>query len=208
MQKEIVCFGDSNTYGLVPGQKERYPRDIRWTGLLESSLCHKGYHVIEEGLCGRTTVFEDALRDHRKGSDMLPAILECHKPIDLIILMLGTNDCKSYYHASADVIGLGIEKLLEQIRSQLQNVRILLISPIHLGNDVWKEEFDPEFDIDSVKVSKELKKVYHNIAVRYEIDFLAASEHASASEADQQHLNETGHRNLAEAILRKLNTEE
>ena len=47
--KEILCFGDSNTYGLIPGTKERYGRDTRWTGLLEQHLYEKGYRIIEEG---------------------------------------------------------------------------------------------------------------------------------------------------------------
>lgn len=111
MQKEILCFGDSNTYGLIPGTQERYQRTIRWTGILEAELSGRGYHVIEEGLCGRTTIFEDQYRANRKGSDLLPAILECHKPLGQVILMLGTNDCKTFYHASAEEIGAGIDFL-------------------------------------------------------------------------------------------------
>lgn len=93
--KEILCFGDSNTYGLIPGTKERYGRDTRWTGLLEQHLYEKGYRIIEEGLCGRTTVFEDELREGRKGAALLPTLLESHAPIDRVVLMLGTNDCKT-----------------------------------------------------------------------------------------------------------------
>ena len=66
--KEILCFGDSNTYGLIPGTKNRYGRDTRWTGLIEQQLYGKGCRIIEEGLCGRTTVFEDELREGRKGA--------------------------------------------------------------------------------------------------------------------------------------------
>lgn len=94
--KEILCFGDSNTYGLIPGTKERYGRDTRWTGLLEQHLYEKGYRIIEEGLCGRTTVFEDELREGRKGAALLPTLLESHAPIDRVVLMLGTNDCKHF----------------------------------------------------------------------------------------------------------------
>ena len=71
--------------------------------------------------------------------------------------MLGTNDCKSLYNASAEVIGLGIEQLLKQIRKIDSDTRILLISPIQLGEGVWEPEFDPEFNQKSVEVSKKLK---------------------------------------------------
>lgn len=90
--KEILCFGDSNTYGLIPGTKNRYGRDTRWTGLIEQQLYGKGCRIIEEGLCGRTTVFEDELREGRKGAAFLPTLLESHAPVDRVVLMLGTND--------------------------------------------------------------------------------------------------------------------
>ena len=116
MTREILCVGDSNTYGLIPGTKERYKENIRWTGILQQKLKEQDCRIVEEGLCGRTTVFEDELRKNRKGSDLLPVLLESHAPIDQVVLMLGTNDCKSYYHASEEVIGLGVEKLIGQIR--------------------------------------------------------------------------------------------
>lgn len=87
-----MCFGDSNTYGYIPGGEGRYPWEVRWTGILADRLYQEGIRVTEEGLCGRTTVFEDELRVIRKGSDLLPALLESHKPLDTVIIMLGTND--------------------------------------------------------------------------------------------------------------------
>lgn len=113
--KQILCFGDSNTYGLIPGTKARYDWNIRWSGILGERMRPYGYRVVEEGLCGRTTVFDDLYRDGRNASKMLQAILETHDPIDRIILMLGTNDCKSAYNATPEDIGAGIELLLEQI---------------------------------------------------------------------------------------------
>ena len=109
--KQILCFGDSNTYGLIPGTTRRYDRETRWTGILAEKLYDKGYRIIEEGLCGRTSVFDDATRDGRNGAKVLPMLLETHAPLDQVVLMLGTNDCKTYNHASADRIGKGIEKL-------------------------------------------------------------------------------------------------
>ena len=172
MMREILCFGDSNTYGLIPGTKERYKENIRWTGILQQKLKEKDCRIVEEGLCGRTTVFEDELRKNRKGSDLLPVLLESHAPIDQVVLMLGTNDCKSYYHASAEVIGLGVEKLIGQIRQAGEHIKILLVSPILLGEKVWEPEYDPEFDEQSVETSRQLKMVYSRIAKKHGIDFL------------------------------------
>ena len=198
--KQILCFGDSNTYGLIPATKERYPWEVRWTGRLDQKIQKDGWRVAEEGLCGRTTVFQDPLRDGRRGVDLLPVLLESHGPTDLIILMLGTNDCKTVYDASAEVIGKGIERLLDQIRQANSNAKVLLVSPISLGDGVWEEGYDPEFGPKSVEVSRQLPKVYQRIAKERNIAYLAASDCAVAGPADREHLDETGHARLADRI--------
>lgn len=201
--KQILCFGDSNTYGLIPGTTGRYDWDTRWTGILGNALSEKGYRIIEEGLCGRTTIFDDPLRSGRRGTELLPVILESHKPIDVVVLMLGTNDCKTFYEASAEVIGLGIKKLINQIKSIQPDAEILLLSPIHLGDDIW-DGYDIEFNESSVETSKRLKSVYGNLAEKENIQFIAASDYAAPSKEDREHLNPEGHKAIAEAILKKL----
>ena len=89
---------------------------------------------------------------------------------------------------------------IQQIRKADPAIDILLVSPIELGEDVWKPGFDPEFDQHSVKVSKQLKQTYLKIAWKYGCDFLAASDVAKPSKADMEHMNEKGHKNLAKAI--------
>lgn len=101
MVKRILCFGDSNTYGYIPGGNgRRYGPDVRWTGLLSAWLKPECL-IIEEGLPGRTTVFEDPILPGRKGSDYFYPCLWSHAPLDMLLLMLGTNDCKMRFGASA-----------------------------------------------------------------------------------------------------------
>ena len=202
--KEILCFGDSNTFGYIPGSGQRYPWGVRWTSILNEKLGLENYRVIEEGLCGRTTIFDDPLRSGRRGTDILPTVLETHAPVDLVVLMLGTNDCKTVYGATAEVIGKGISNLIAQIRTYASTSKILLISPIHLGEQVWKKEYDPEFSPASVEVSKGLASVYQRIARKEQIDFLDASVYVEPSSTDQEHLTGEGHRLLAEAVLQKI----
>lgn len=197
--KRILCFGDSNTYGYIPDGSGRYGEDVRWTGLLQKKLASEAI-IIEEGLCGRTTVFQDALRHGRRGVDILPVVLESHAPLDLVIVMLGTNDCKTVYGASAEVIGKGMEQIVGQIKTLAPQAKILLISPIRLGEDVWKPEYDPEFNKESVAVSKKLPDVYAKLADKNECMFLAASDYAEPSRIDREHLDEEGHKALANAI--------
>lgn len=204
--RQILCFGDSNTWGLVPKEHRRFQWGERWTSILQEKLGND-YRVVEEGLCGRTTIFEDELRVGRRGADLLPVLLESHIP-DTVVLMLGTNDCKKVYNASAEIIGKGIELLLDQIEYSAKKcskeIEVLLIAPIRLGENVGEEGFDPEFDQNSVETSIRLSKVYGEIAERRNLKFLSAAEVALPSEVDREHLDREGHRKLAEAVYEAL----
>lgn len=202
--KQILCYGDSNTWGLIPGTENRYPWGVRWTSILQEMLNPSGVRIVEEGLCGRTTVFEDSYREKRNGWKELITILESQKPLDGAVLMLGTNDCKSYYKANAYQIAKGLERCVDRLEEYIPSENILVVAPIHLGEQVWKQEFDPEFDQESVRVSKELYAEYQKVAERKKVHFLAASDVAKPSEVDQEHLTVEGHAALANAIFRKL----
>ena len=197
--KNILCFGDSNTWGYNPRTKERFSSDIRWTGVLQKNLGND-VKIIEEGLCGRTTVYEDETRPDRKGIDSIPGIFERNERIDAVIIMLGTNDCKRINHTTPRDIAMGIDRCLDVILKQIPSDKVLLVSPINLGDDVWKDEYDPEFDKKSVLVSRQLKQEYRKVAKKRGVYFLAASDYVAPSKADQEHLDEEGHRVFADAI--------
>ena len=185
-------------------RKQRTAALGRWTSLLQEKLNKEKYRVIEEGLCGRTTVFEDPLRDGRKGTALLPTLLETHAQVDVITLMLGTNDCKTVFGASADVIGKGILRLLDQIQEYAPKAKVLLMSPIYLGEKVWQEGYDQEFSRESVAVSRNLQSVYEKIAKERQIEFLPAAAYVHCCEADQEHLNASGHKEFAEVVYQKI----
>jgi lysophospholipase L1-like esterase len=202
--KKLLAFGDSNTWGLIPGSTpyERYPWGIRWTSLLQEKL--RDTKVVEDGVCGRTTVFEDEYRPGRKGVGSLQAMLENHCHVDYAIIMLGTNDCKSYYNQSAHAIGNGIEKCLDVLEDCVKPENILLISPMALGDEVWREDKDPAFNKTSVAESKKLKDVYQSIARKRGVNFLAASDVVKASPIDDEHMDAESHRIFADAVYSKL----
>ena len=202
--KQILCFGDSNTYGLIPGIQGRYEWGTRWSSILDERVRKKGYRVIEEGLCGRTTIFDDKYRKGRRGTELLPVLLEAHNPVDIVILMLGTNDCKTAYGATAERIGAGIEALIDQIQLFNPEIQIVLVSPISLGDKVWEEEYDVEFDRNSIAVSKELPRVYKRIAEKRGVEFIAASDYAEPSSIDYEHMDAESHKSFAKAISNKV----
>ena len=197
--KSILIFGDSNTWGLVPGTNPfvRYSDEIRWSGLLQKELIDT--RIIEEGLCGRTTSFEDKIRPGRNASQTFPVILESKFPFEKAVIMLGTNDCKSIYRATAREISAGMENCLFALEKYIRSEDILLISPILLGNKI--AEKDADFDETSIATCAELKKSYQTLAASHGTRFLAASDVAKADEKDDEHLNADGHYALFLATL-------
>lgn len=201
--KTILCFGDSNTFGSDPDRiLPRHPYDVRWPGRLQKLLGDE-YYVIEEGMGGRTTVWDDPLEPNRCGLEFLPVALQTHKPLDLVILSLGTNDCKSHFHASARVIGQGMNRLVETVQKfrygeGVEVPKILIISPIHMGKDIANSVF-ASFDEESGEKAKQIGPVYKQIADQNGCAFLDAALVAEPG-SDQLHMDGESHRRLAEAV--------
>ena len=151
-EQNILCFGDSNTWGYVPVSGERYARDVRWPGVMAAAL-GAGCHVIEEGLSGRTTVWDDPIEGDKNGARYLPACLASHQPLDLVILMLGTNDLKMRFSLSALDVAAGAERLLRNIQASAsgrggKSPAILLAAPPPIGASGTNGE--PANDIDEM----------------------------------------------------------
>ena len=195
--KRILAFGDSNTWGYDPATRERYNKTVRWTGLLQEALGNDAI-ILEEGLCGRTTAFDDESRMGRNGFAALLAILKAVEPIDAAIIMLGTNDCKSAFGASAEAIAAGMELCVAKLAEFVKPESILMISPIFLEEAALNGSYDSR----SLSVSRELKQAYRAIAEAYGTAFLAASDVAKASKLDGEHLTEDGHQALYEVIYK------
>lgn len=195
--RSILCFGDSNTWGYNPDGGTRFPRNVRWTGLLQQTLGAE-YYVIEAGLNGRTTVFEDPHMENRNGKRMLTVCLETHKPIDSVILALGTNDCKSKFNAAPFDIARGMSLLVEMTLA-FGVKDVLVVSPAPLTTlSNYAEQF-----IHGVEKSQALAGKYAALAKDYGVSFLDAGQHAQASELDGLHLDATGHAGLADAFSRR-----
>ena len=113
----IVAFGDSNTWGYDPATATRFPPDVRWTGVMRREL-GAGHSVIEEGLNGRTTVFDDPIEPDRRGADYLPPCLRSHAPLDVLIIALGCNDMKARFGVPPADIAAGAERLILMARAE------------------------------------------------------------------------------------------
>ena len=163
MKKHIVCFGDSNTHGYCADPSDcadggnRFNEEERWTCLLQKAL-GEDYLVLEEGLGGRTTVFADPLHEGMDAVSVAYPLLMSHEPIDLLIIMLGTNDTKERFCANAAAIAAGMERLIKKCKDTecwgTHGPNILVVCPPPLG-DGFHDEKDCEFNpVDFTHLTK------------------------------------------------------
>ncbi len=200
--KTVLCYGDSNTYGFNPSNGFRYPEHVRWTGILSDFLGEE-YRVIEEGCNGRTTVFDDPIEGWKNGLGYLRPCLNSHKPVDIVILMLGSNDLKETFHASPEEIAKGAEVLVKDILDFTVNKQgfapvILLVSPPEIGEGIADSAFYGRFLENAIGRSREFPKWYRRVAEENGCVFVDAASVVKASPVDSLHLSPEGHARLAE----------
>lgn len=209
MKKHIICFGDSNTHGYCAEPwdcadgADRFNEDERWTSLLGQQL-GPDYLVIEEGLGGRTTVFRDPLTEGLSGLDVIFPTLMSHKPVDLLILMLGTNDTKERFASTAECISIGMERLIAKAKSiecwTNGNPNILLIAPPHILDGLYDGPFGGSMGAGCPEKSRGLARFYEAVAQRRGSAFLDAEGIAEFNRTDCMHLTRKGHAALAEKL--------
>ncbi len=200
----ILCYGDSNTNGAIPGDGGRFQTDKRWPGALQI-LLGNNYEVIEEGMGGRTTNMDDPKEQARNGKTYLAPCLWTHNPIDIIILMLGTNDMKQRYARQPEEIGRGMEELIEIIKTESEcdhgQIKVLIISPPLIDETTPQAQ---EKYIGASQKSQQLGKIYEQISLKYGCEFLDSALIVKPSSVDGYHLDAPAHQDLASAVADKI----
>jgi lysophospholipase L1-like esterase len=202
----VLCFGDSNTNGADPVSGGRFPWPVRWPGVLQG-LLGSSWRVIEEGLGGRTTVFDDPYSPGKNGRTYLVPCLDSHAPIDLIAIMLGTNDLKEVFHTTPSMIASGMTSL---VRVCMQSgagpngkaPAVLVIAPAPVGpitelGGLWG------FAGSEAK-SRDVTKLYRLLAEREGAQFLDGGSVASVDPAEGVHLTKAAHTALASAVAARI----
>ncbi len=209
--KRILCYGDSNTWGYIPGTARRYPRNVRWTGVMAAEL-GDGYQVDEAGLNGRTTIFDDPFNPLLNGLKYFPVVLMQAKPLDLVIISLGTNDLKLVnVHDSARGVGK-LAEICKQANESFAgsspvlnpNAKILLVSPIAVGEcfrtvDPYTRLF-PDSHEQSLQYAEDLRRIASNLGV----EFFDAASVAVPSKTDGVHMEPESHLALGKALAKKV----
>ena len=209
MAKRILLFGDSNTWGFTPATEVRYPEDVRWSGLVKKAL-GPDYEIIEEGLNGRTTVFEDPVRLYMNGYDYIGPCLLSHFPLDLVMIMLGTNDLKQRFGLNGWAIAEGVNRIIDIVKQvsattkDSGNPKILVAAPILIGAKMDLSPYAAEFEgIRTHEMSKQLGPEMKRVAEAAGCEFIDASQFAQPSDKDSIHMEPEGHAALAKAMEAK-----
>ena len=213
--KTIVCYGDSNTWGYMPKREHpeitannRFPWGVRWTSLLQMKL-GADYRVVEEGLNGRTTMFDDPLDVCRNGLESIDYSMLTNCPVDLVILMLGTNDVKEFFGMPPYVIAKGCGRIIDRIQAGGYGPNgaapeVLLVAPLKLPDTLPGSWLGDEFGPGAVARNDQLPAYYENIAAEKGVHFLNAAASVTADSADSIHMNEAGHAATAELMYEQV----
>ncbi len=205
MKKHIVCFGDSNTHGYCAETGGRFDEESRWTSLLQAYL-GDGYLILEEGLSGRTTCFDDPIHEGLSGLDYIYPCLMTHEPVDLLIIMLGTNDTKERFGVSPACIGLGLKRLIAKAKATecwsggVPN--ILVVTPQNIGREYIDTACGATMGKGCAQKSEMLAEQFRLIADSMGCSYLDANKlvTAGANQVDFMHLSEAGHGQLAAGL--------
>lgn len=212
--KTILCFGDSNTHGTSPRDWSRFDANTRWPGVMRSELgklSADGYAVIEEGCGGRTTIWEDPIESpgsgSKNGSAYLRPCLHSHAPIDLVIILLGTNDLKHRFCAGADDIARGAGVLVDICQKSAaglnnQPPKVLLIAPPPVG-PLKGTPFE-EMIAGGEEKSRLFGKWFRQVASEKGCDFLDAGQIIISSPTEGVHWEASEHVKLGKAVALKV----
>lgn len=204
MTSTVLCFGDSLTWGYKAGLSERHAFQDRWPNVLGVGLANKA-RVIEEGLNGRTTAYDDGtVSQERNGAKALPMLLVTHQPLELLIIMLGTNDLKFREKGAAFHSSLGIEYLVESTRKCAYSgvytaPEILIVSPPHLTTP--KDDWFGELWGHQIAESKLLGLHFARVAKDTKCHFFDASTVAKTDPTDGGHLDAENTRAIGAALV-------
>ncbi len=197
--KQIICYGDSNTFGYIPGSGKRYSKDIRWTGVL-SNLLGDEYKVIEEGCNNRTGFVRNPSGKLFSGSEYINECFIRHPEFDIFILSLGTNDTQKFYTITPQSIKEGLKSLVGKIKNQNEQGKLIIVAPLILNTDVLKGGFSIQFDEESIERTHWIQKVYSDFCRENGIIFFDINSYVEQSAIDGLHYSPEAHRKIADNL--------
>lgn len=196
--KQVLCFGDSNTFGFIPESGKRYDKNTRWSGIL-AQLATGRFEIIEAGCNNRTAFSDNPAGFEQTGCKVLPTLLT--KNLDCVILAIGVNDLQIFYNPSFEEIKNGMRRLVDIVREHCPKAEIILVSPARLTDNIFNGYFRAMFDKMSIEKSLHLSEIYESIAKEKNCRFTDWDKIVTVSPKDGLHLEPDAHKKIAEAMF-------
>ena len=200
--KKVLCFGDSNVYGFIPKNGQRYDKNTRWTGILEQ-YSHNKFDIIEAGCNNRTGFTDNPAGIQHTGYKILPSLLK--NDLDCVILAIGINDLQKSYNNTPDLIKAGIEKLINIIKSGSPYAKIIIAAPSKISRNILNSCFAAMFDETSIEKSYLIGSIYEQAAKENGCSFIDLDKTASTSDIDGFHYEPSEHKKIADKMYEILN---
>lgn len=206
--RRILLYGDSLVFGKASGPNKRLPVEVRFSGLLQKQL-GEDYELIEEGLRARTLEGENAVGKYRNGLEQFPSVLGSHLPLDLVIIMLGTNDCNATAKKTPEQISSALKKyppIIEEWSKhfEVSLPKLLIVAPPHINEFFYDELMRQIFGPQAGEKAAALPALYEKVAKDLNADFFDSSKVCEPAKGDGVHLDEAGNETLAVALYKKV----
>jgi len=199
--KKILCFGDSNTFGFIPGSGARYDANSRWTGVL-ATLAKGKFEIIEAGCNNRTCFSDNPEGEIFTGYKILPSLLSAD--LDCVVLALGINDLQFFFNPTLEEVQKGMENLIDIARKGAPKAKILVVAPSKILPELLSGYFVCQFDEVSIEKSSHIAEIYAKSARDKGCDFIDLEAVAKPSSKDGLHYDKNGHHKVAQAMYEKL----
>ena len=201
--KKVLCFGDSNTYGFVPGKCTRYDKNTRWTGVLQA-LCGSDFSIIEGGCNNRTAFVDNPAGVEQTGYKILPEYFT-KDYFDIVVLAIGINDLQLFFRPTLEEFEQGMEKLIKITKDLSPNAKIILVCPSKLDlAGIKSGVFSFQFDEISIEKSGKLSPIYKSLAEKYKCHFIDLNNIVDVSPLDGLHFSAESHKKIAENLYKNL----
>lgn len=198
--KNVLCYGDSNTFGFIPENCKRYDKDSRWSGIL-SELLKDNYNIIEEGMNNRTGFFKNPEGLKQSGGEYLSIFLQNHKNLDVCIISLGTNDAQFFYNLDENTAKSGLQNLIDSVYEANSTTKIIIVPPVKITENILHSGFSMMFNSESIEKINNIFPVFKQKAVENKCLYFDFNEIVSPSKTDGIHYTKESHKIIAQNLF-------
>jgi len=205
-KKQILIYGDSNTFGYCADNGFRYNERTRWTGICQMLLGEK-YHIIEEGLNGRTTVHDVPLMEFKNGLSYIEPCIRTNLPLDLICVKLGSNDLAANLEPAPEKIAANAVRVLKKAQEVAEMLyphhpcKFALMAPMEVNEYMMDGPFAFDYEgMKTIEISRKLSAAYEKAAKENGFLFFDSPKYAQCGKVDGVHLDIENHKKMAYAV--------